>query len=867
MYADVKTQLIDDWTLVVMYRSSNGDDSIFTPDNIRWMNWMNDQIISRNFSLYYNLCLADIDDVDDGNGTTSMFPDCSAERARVDPLYDAFNVSLPSQSEIDYFLNETVSEKAKEGDLVFLSCFGPDLVEEPRSNKMYRAFFRFGLPYPDRNRVSSSFQSHYDRFPSQEQFYIDYVFPTYQHLQVREDAEYGAVEVVIGGAKVRDLQFDSFAPSGIVYAVGSGLSVLVIMSLHLNSLFLSISGLVQILCAFPFSYFLFRVAFGIIYFDAMCLLIIFVILGIGADDAFVLVDAFTQSHHLVVPSESESDSDDHRLLLVRMSYAYKRASKAMLVTTLTTAIAFGATALSPLMPIAAFGIWATLCVLANYALVITLYPCLVSIHYLYVRRYEQKAMLRLKGLVCWETRKHSLLMGDTKRAERARWIERMFRDKFSVFILRFKWLIFVCSMALLAISGYFGSQIEGLSEEEMWFPETHFMQKMIEWPDDYFGGAISELITMRMVWGIEEAVDRENVNTWNPDDWGRVQFDDDFDLSPMAAQEHMMAVCDALLNDTDLLYDAQNNLKCFMYDLRAYGERSQNLSFPFLLDAENATNNRRLFDDFVSAWTQKDELGKKWLSEGYVGYHGTERALKYVLIEFLLKEKKYVSSSEKDKIWSLWEGTMAEYNRVAPESVSKGFQIDTFAFSWSASEQGFITSAIQGISIAMPAALICLGCSTRNWIVSLFAIFSICGIIAAELAVMVWNGWELGTAESIAVVIMIGFSVDYVVHLGNAYVECSGQYEHREQRLRYSLFTMGISVLSGAVTTFSSAFWLVFPVFLFYKKFSILLMTTSFFSILYAFFFFMSLLAIMGPSGDTGHILNVCRKSRRKTSY
>lgn len=35
------------------------------------------------------------------------------------------------------------------------------------------------------------------------------------------------------------------------------------------------------------------------------------------------------------------------------------------------------------------------------------------------------------------------------------------------------------------------------------------------------------------------------------------------------------------------------------------------------------------------------------------------------------------------------------------------------------------------------------------------------------------NGWEFGVAESITVVILIGFSVDYVVHLANHYVESS----------------------------------------------------------------------------------------------
>jgi predicted RND superfamily exporter protein len=35
---------------------------------------------------------------------------------------------------------------------------------------------------------------------------------------------------------------------------------------------------------------------------------------------------------------------------------------------------------------------------------------------------------------------------------------------------------------------------------------------------------------------------------------------------------------------------------------------------------------------------------------------------------------------------------------------------------------------------------------------------------------MVFQDWELGVAESMGIVILIGFSVDYVVHLSSHYI-------------------------------------------------------------------------------------------------
>jgi len=43
-------------------------------------------------------------------------------------------------------------------------------------------------------------------------------------------------------------------------------------------------------------------------------------------------------------------------------------------------------------------------------------------------------------------------------------------------------------------------------------------------------------------------------------------------------------------------------------------------------------------------------------------------------------------------------------------------------------------------------------------------------VIISIVAIMRMKGWELGVSESIAVVVQIGLSVDYVVHLSTDYM-------------------------------------------------------------------------------------------------
>lgn len=57
-----------------------------------------------------------------------------------------------------------------------------------------------------------------------------------------------------------------------------------------------------------------------------------------------------------------------------MAYSFRRAVRAMAVTSSTTSVAFLANYFSPLMPIKAFGIFAGIIIPVNYILVVTVFP-------------------------------------------------------------------------------------------------------------------------------------------------------------------------------------------------------------------------------------------------------------------------------------------------------------------------------------------------------------------------------------------------------------------------------------------------------------------------------------------------------------
>ena len=111
------------------------------------------------------------------------------------------------------------------------------------------------------------------------------------------------------------------------------------------------------------------------------MMICFVVLGISADNIFVIWDAWCQS------DSYEIYTGNHRK---RMAYTFRRAYKAILATSSTTAFAFLSNGFSQLMPISAFGYFAFVIVPVNYVLIVFYFPCYLIIYEDHVKELERK---------------------------------------------------------------------------------------------------------------------------------------------------------------------------------------------------------------------------------------------------------------------------------------------------------------------------------------------------------------------------------------------------------------------------------------------------------------------------------------------
>jgi multidrug efflux pump subunit AcrB len=163
-----------------------------------------------------------------------------------------------------------------------------------------------------------------------------------------------------------------------------------------------------------------------------------------------------------------------------------------------------------------------------------------------------------------------------------------------------------------------------------------------------------------------------------------------------------------------------------------------------------------------------------------------------------------------------------------------------------------------GIVIGISLALVILILTSTNVIVGVLATFVIALITCTVLGIVNMIGWKLGPLVSLNLTLIVGLAVDYVVHLAEGYIQ--SHHSTRSEKVRYALSHVGVSVLSGACSTLGASIFMLAAKVLFFVQFGIFIFATIGFSILYSIFLFPTVMAMIGPEGETGSLLPIARQ-------
>ena len=249
------------------------------------------------------------------------------------------------------------------------------------------------------------------------------------------------------------------------------------MTFHVKSFFLGFMAIFQILLSFPISVVIYQWVFRITFYSILQNLVVFVVLGVAADNIFVFTDAWRQSGRERVIRKD---------LVKRMNFTWRRAAKAMLVTSSTTAFAFLSSGFSALMPIKSFGYFAAIIIPMNFLLVIALYPALIIVEERIVKKINAKIFFCRKKKEAdqeedfndndVEERPEN---GSSKRIHKdpkPSLLERFFGGPWNWFINKSKWILFIMIIIWSGFAIWRATLMGALTKSEQWLPDSHFMQ-------------------------------------------------------------------------------------------------------------------------------------------------------------------------------------------------------------------------------------------------------------------------------------------------------------------------------------------------------------------------------------------------------
>ena len=447
---------------------------------------------------------------------------------------------------------------------------------------------------------------------------------------------------------------------------------------------------------------------------------------------------------------------------------------------------------------------------------------------------------------CWNKLETPAHRGD------ARTIEKLFAGPFVEWTHKLRYVIFGVFLILFIVFVVVGSRLGPASEPAKFLDDDHPIQRTIDILTTGFKRQ-ADVVKLAIVWGVA-GIDRDGTDPSKPYDTGVVRWDEGFDIRSPEAQNHVLAVCAAARNGPAVL---RNEVYCPMEDLR---DARAAAGAPFPIPADEFEGALLAYTNSIASEV-KDGVdagfdGWRFDKKDMVGFDPGTGALRYFGV--LVNTTLFVESTAKvtEPIYKEWEQFMVTWNGRGPPGMQQGVQT---VGSWGRmeTELELIRSTFTGFAISLSVSYAVIVLATQNIWLSTLALFGIVWVVAAMVATMVWAGWSIGIIESICLVILVGLSIDFSLHIANHFNESARK--TRLEKTRESFGDLGISILSAAVTTMLSAFMMTFSQLLFFVIFGLFILLLIFFSLISSFFFLNSMLMIFGPEGDFGNLLKYKR--------
>ncbi|CAK9002145.1 unnamed protein product [Durusdinium trenchii] len=835
--------------LTFFYKSADGTESLFTPDRLVDICEMEKTVVN-NTKIQEVVFLGSVLRL--FYGTAANPAQQSIPAARLLSQYNWSCEKLP-QSIVDDTVDFMYNDMRNKGPQSLYATFVDPSFPETKKNiysrtalqitvspdsgeeAMAPVFEHLGLSYA---LLKSAFQGEEDRFVPSGNIRVRLIFSGINEIQkmAMPDFLLSFISVIL--------------VFGIVY-------------LHTKSSIIAASSMFMMIMTLPVAALVYQGVLRVQYFEFLHILVVYLVLGIGADDIFVFKDTFCHIVKAEFPFVRGGRLSEEQEIKA-LSLTFQRAGVAIFNTSFTTALAFASCSVSRCMPMRTCGWYAATCIVTLYVLTLTYFPPVLLFWH---RRLQAKRC-------CCPTlkqREFAIVPVDEKPlAEESAGPVELFFEKVYIPVMSKK-VGPVRIFALILFLIMFGVAVQGISfalqltpprSEEVWFPGNHMFVGIQDFmAENFYTPAFDNYAVITVIFGIA-GLDTSGINVYDPGAFiGTPIFDDSFDLTTSEAQTGMLDICSKLRTitcdlegcdnsgyDTFVMQTTERTVSCFLEDFQQWlgGPLPTGANFTTQLQAfRSAADKGQIYGDvLVKAVNYKTDIGF------------IDGELKYVALHFRSVMKKRLPFSIGTRIRDHIREWMDANRGALPSSLKSMKFHGNGEFQRYDMGEELINGLFSGIAIAMPISFLVLLSSTQNVVVAIYAVLSVGAIVLCVLGFCKSAmDWDLGVGEAIAGVIVIGYSVDYVVHLAHMYSEgMHFGHQTRDERAKFAIRSMGSTIFAGAITTMLAGATMFVCWFYFFIKMALLICVTIMYSFLFSLVFFMSLLWTAGPENSFGHI-------------
>jgi len=313
---------------------------------------------------------------------------------------------------------------AREHDLANLflpTGYDPDVAE---GAQVLRSLFRFRFavgtasdPVQDRIAASKLVDAKW------ETFFTDVLVPALSSSDMVTSFK-DEMHVWFDGTGFRDFEVYMAVINDVPLAIGSAVFILAYMLAHTRSILLAVLGPLLAMLSVPITFIICGALIGNSTVNFANFLAVFLAIGFGADVMFVYYDSWVQS-------EARAEKIENRL-----AWTYRRAVKASLATTSTTALSFLCNMASVIRALRQFGFFMGICVLITWLSLTFIYVPTIVIDHVWCRRIRFSSQkFKGKKSVCF-----------------AQWALCLFRIRYCILFLTLVFMVLCVALAVPALT-------------------------------------------------------------------------------------------------------------------------------------------------------------------------------------------------------------------------------------------------------------------------------------------------------------------------------------------------------------------------------------------------------------------------------